>query len=184
MKCFPWFEREPEGNSEMVSLCNDQNLDTQNHLCDHNQKVKKKRKKKTYIIMRKGQPLKLQPCMLTDSKWMRVFNSIVSNITMIPNSGNRSKFGVDILNKQDRKALASSNEREAVKIWARQLKFYPMKLYTDTKARWRKVSQQFSAILSTSSCTHMRQKQPNFTQSKCSFYKQSLILLTSLWWSV
>lgn len=184
MKCFPCFEREPEGNSEMVSLCNDQNLDTQNHLCDHNQKVKKKRKKKTYIIMRKGQPLKLQPCMLTDSKWMRVFNSIVSNITMIPNSGNRSKFGVDILNKQDRKALASSNEREAVKIWARQLKFYPMKLYTDTKARWRKVSQQFSAILSTSSCTHMRQKQPNFTQSKCSFYKQSLILLTSLCWSV
>ena len=134
--------------------------------------------------MRKGQPLKLQPCMLTDSKWMRVFNSIVSNITMIPNSGNRSKFGIDILNKQDRKALASSNEREPVKIRARQLKFYPMKLYTDTKARWRKVSQQFSAILSTSSCTHMRQKQPNFTQSKYSFYKQSLILLTSLWRSV
>lgn len=66
--------------------------------------------------MRKGQPLKLQPCMLTDSKWMRVFNSIVSNITMIPNSGNRSKFGIDILNKQDRKALAFSNEREPVKI--------------------------------------------------------------------
>lgn len=44
MKCFPCFEREPEGNSEMVSLCNDQNLDTQNHLCDHNQKVKKKKK--------------------------------------------------------------------------------------------------------------------------------------------
>lgn len=145
---------------------------------------KLKKKKKTYIIMRKGQPLKLQPCMLTDSKWMRVFNSIVSNITMIPNSGNRSKFGVDILNKQDRKALASSNEREAVKMRARQLKFYSMKLYTDTKARWRKVSQQFSAILSTSSCTHMRQKQPNFTQSKFLFYKQSLILLTSLCWSV
>lgn len=133
MKCFPCFERDPEGNSEMVSLCNDQNLDTQNHLCDHNQKVKKE--KKTYIIMRKGQPLKLQPCMLTDSKWMTVFNSIVFNITMIPNSGNRSKFGIDILNKQDRKALASSNEREPVKIRARQLKFYSMKLYTDTKAR-------------------------------------------------
>lgn len=116
--------------------------------------------------MRKGQPLKLQPCMLTDSKWMRVFNSIVSNTTMIPNSRNRSKFGIDILNKQDRKDLASSNEREPVKMRARQLKFYPMKLYTDTKARWRKVSQQFSAILSTSSCTHMRQKQPN--PSPCS----------------
>ena len=129
--------------------------------------------------MRKGQPLKLQPCMLTDSKWMRVFNSIVSNITMIPNSGNRSKFGIDILNKQERKALASSNEREPDS-W----NSIPWNCKTDTKARWRKVPHQFSAILSTSSCTHMRQKQPNFTQSKCSFYKQSLILLTSLWWSV
>ena len=145
---------------------------------------KLKKKKKDLHHNAQGQPLKLQPCMLTDSKWMTVFNSIVFNITMIPNSGNRSKFGIDILNKQDRKALASSNEREPVKIRARQLKFYPMKLYTDTKARWRKVSQQFSAILSTSSCTHMRQKQPNFTQSKFSFNKQSLILLTSLCRSV
>lgn len=62
--------------------------------------------------MGKGQPLKLQPSMLSDSKWMRVLNSIVPNITMIPNGGNRSKLGIDILNKQDSKALASSNERE------------------------------------------------------------------------
>lgn len=109
MKWFPCFEREPEENSEMVSLSNDQNLDIENHLCDHNQKVNKK---KTYIIMAKGQPLKLQPSMLRDSNWMRVFNSIVPNITMIPNGGNRSKLGIDILNKQDSKALASSNERE------------------------------------------------------------------------
>ena len=93
----------------MVSLSNDQNLDIENHLCDHNQKVNKK---KTYIIMAKGQPLKLQPSMLRDSNWMREFNSIVPNITMIPNGGNRNKLGIDILNKQDSKDLASSNERE------------------------------------------------------------------------
>lgn len=106
MKRCPRFEREPEENSEMVSLCNDQNLDTQNHLRDLNQKVKKK----TFIIMGKGQPLKLQPSMLSDSKWMRVLNSIVPNITMIPNGGNRSKLGIDILNKTARPWRLQMNE--------------------------------------------------------------------------
>ena len=95
--------------------------------------------------MAKGQPLKLQPSMLRDSNWMRVFNSIVPNITMIPNGGNRSKLGIDILNKQGPGVFKWTR--------ARQLKFYPMKLYTDTKARWRKISNQYSTILSTSSCT-------------------------------